>query len=170
MTCFLPLSLAHVDSEINVKIWQYCTHCWECIFSMTCQTTAAAGQANLIKQQEELERKAAELERKEQEFQNRSAGRAPNTGGTVFYVKVGTKALVMMVILMWLSCFCLLVKENNWPPLPSFSPVKPCFYQDFEEEIPEEYRRICKRMYYLWMCTYAWLEHMITSVSELFAI
>ncbi|CAF99908.1 unnamed protein product, partial [Tetraodon nigroviridis] len=45
-------------------------------------------------------------------------------------------------------------KENNWPPLPKFSPVKPCFYQDFEEEIPEEYRRVCRRMYYLWMCTF----------------
>lgn len=87
------------------------------------QATAAAGQANLIKQQEELERKAAELERKEQELQNRAAGRAPNTG----------------------------TKENNWPPLPTFFPVKPCFYQDFEEDIPEEYRRICRRMYYLWM-------------------
>ncbi|XP_029284524.1 secretory carrier-associated membrane protein 2-like isoform X2 [Cottoperca gobio] len=43
------------------------------------------------------------------------------------------------------------IKENNWPPLPNFSPVKPCFYQDFEDEIPEEYRSICKRMYYLWM-------------------
>eukprot|EP00066_Takifugu_rubripes_P018971 XP_011608237.1 PREDICTED: secretory carrier-associated membrane protein 2-like isoform X1 [Takifugu rubripes] len=85
------------------------------------QASSAAGQANLIRQQEELERKAAELERKEQEMQNRS--RASNTG----------------------------VKENNWPPLPNFSPVKPCFYQDFEEEIPEEYRRICRRMYYLWM-------------------
>ncbi|XP_070771505.1 secretory carrier membrane protein 2, like isoform X3 [Enoplosus armatus] len=42
-------------------------------------------------------------------------------------------------------------KDNNWPPLPKFFPVKPCFYQDFEEDIPEEYRRICKRMYYLWM-------------------
>lgn len=138
---------------------------------MTCQATAAAGQANLIKQQEELERKAADLERKEQEFQNRSAGRAANTGGKVLYVTVGTKAaLMMVVILMWLSCLCLVVKENNWPPLPTFSPVKPCFYQDFEEEIPEEYRRICKRMYYLWMCTYAWLEHTITSVSKLFSI
>uniref|UniRef100_A0A3Q3FX90 Secretory carrier-associated membrane protein n=1 Tax=Labrus bergylta TaxID=56723 RepID=A0A3Q3FX90_9LABR len=78
------------------------------------QENAAAGQASLIKQQEELERKAADLERREQELQ---------TG-----------------------------MENNWPPLPSFSPVKPCFYQDFEEDIPEEYHRICKRMYYLWMC------------------
>ncbi|XP_007549060.1 secretory carrier membrane protein 2, like [Poecilia latipinna] len=42
-------------------------------------------------------------------------------------------------------------KENNWPPLPRFFPIKPCFYQNFEEDIPEEYRRICKRMYYLWM-------------------
>ncbi|XP_040889856.1 secretory carrier membrane protein 2, like [Toxotes jaculatrix] len=86
------------------------------------QATAAAAQANLVKQQEELERKAAELDRKEQELQNRTSGRA-NTGA----------------------------KENNWPPLPKIFPVKPCFYQDFEEEIPEEYRRICKRMYYLWM-------------------
>ncbi|XP_034535504.1 secretory carrier membrane protein 2, like [Notolabrus celidotus] len=88
----------------------------------TAQANAASGQAKLIKQQEELERRAAELDRKEQELQNRSEGRT-NTGE----------------------------KENNWPPLPRFSPVKPCFYQDFEEEIPEEYRRICKRMYYLWM-------------------
>ncbi|KAK7912679.1 hypothetical protein WMY93_012890 [Mugilogobius chulae] len=44
------------------------------------------------------------------------------------------------------------VQENNWLLCPSSFPVKPCFYQDFEEEIPEEYRRICRRMYYLWMC------------------
>lgn len=56
--------------------------------------------------------------------------------------------------LCWLKCCLPSVKENNWPPLPNFSPVKPCFYQDFEEEIPEEYRRICRRMYYLWMCMY----------------
>uniref|UniRef100_A0A3P9C729 Secretory carrier-associated membrane protein n=1 Tax=Maylandia zebra TaxID=106582 RepID=A0A3P9C729_9CICH len=74
---------------------------------------AAAAQANLIKQQEELERKAAELERKEQELENR--------------------------------------RQNNWPPLPRFFPINPCFYQNFEEEIPEDYRRMCKRMYYLWM-------------------
>lgn len=86
------------------------------------QASAAAATASLAKQQEELERKAAELERKERELESRSAART-NTG----------------------------VKENNWPPLPKFLPVKPCFYQNFEEEIPEEYRRICKRMYYLWM-------------------
>ncbi|KAM7405823.1 hypothetical protein PAMP_000243 [Pampus punctatissimus] len=92
-------------------------------FSATETATAALGQANLIKQQEELERKAAELDRKEQELRSQAAGRASNIDA----------------------------KENNWPPLPKFFPVKPCFYQDFEQEIPEDYRRICKRMYYLWM-------------------
>lgn len=86
------------------------------------QASASAAAAALAKQQEELEKKAAELERKERELETRSSA-TPNTG----------------------------VKENNWPPLPKFFPVKPCFYQDFEEEIPEEYRRICRRMYYLWM-------------------
>lgn len=47
------------------------------------QTSAAAGQANLIRQQEELDRKAAELERKEQEMQNRS--RASSTGGELLH-------------------------------------------------------------------------------------
>ncbi|XP_030622078.1 secretory carrier membrane protein 2, like isoform X2 [Chanos chanos] len=42
-------------------------------------------------------------------------------------------------------------KQNNWPPLPKFFPIKPCFYQDFNEEIPVEYQRVCKMMYYLWM-------------------
>ncbi|XP_014696857.2 secretory carrier-associated membrane protein 2 isoform X1 [Equus asinus] len=43
------------------------------------------------------------------------------------------------------------VRENNWPPLPSFCPIKPCFYQDFSIEIPADYQRICKMLYYLWM-------------------
>ncbi|XP_047236644.1 secretory carrier-associated membrane protein 2 [Girardinichthys multiradiatus] len=42
-------------------------------------------------------------------------------------------------------------RENNWPPLPKFFPIKPCFYQDFSEEIPAEYHRVCKMMYYHWM-------------------
>lgn len=57
------------------------------------------------------------------------------------------------MIIRFLNLF-LSAKENNWPPLPRFFPIKPCFYQNFEEEIPEDYRRMCKRMYYLWMCMY----------------
>ncbi|XP_072551175.1 secretory carrier-associated membrane protein 5 [Salminus brasiliensis] len=40
--------------------------------------------------------------------------------------------------------------ENNFPPLPGFIPLKPCFYQDFEE-IPDQHRTLCKRIYYLWI-------------------
>ncbi|KAK2894946.1 hypothetical protein Q8A67_012175 [Cirrhinus molitorella] len=40
--------------------------------------------------------------------------------------------------------------ENNFPPLPGFIPLKPCFYQDFEE-IPDQHRTMCKRLYYLWI-------------------
>ncbi|KAF7661178.1 hypothetical protein LDENG_00268220 [Lucifuga dentata] len=36
------------------------------------------------------------------------------------------------------------------PPLPGFIPLKPCFYQDFDE-IPEQHRSMCKKMYHLWM-------------------
>lgn len=42
-------------------------------------------------------------------------------------------------------------KQNNWPPLPKSFPIKPCFYQDFSEEIPQEHQRLCKMIYYLWM-------------------
>jgi len=80
---------------------------------------ASAAQASLLRQQEELDRKAAELERKERELQNTAAN--------------------------------LHVRENNWPPLPFWCPVKPCFYQDFSVEIPTDYQRICKMLYYLWM-------------------
>ncbi|XP_023418071.1 secretory carrier-associated membrane protein 2 isoform X3 [Cavia porcellus] len=83
------------------------------------QAVAAAAQAGLLRQQEELDRKAAELERKERELQSTAAS--------------------------------LHVRENNWPPLPTWCPVKPCFYQDFSTEIPADYQRICKMLYYLWM-------------------
>ncbi|KAJ8417949.1 hypothetical protein AAFF_G00227920 [Aldrovandia affinis] len=85
------------------------------------QATVAAAQADLLRQQEELERKAAELDRKEQDLQRRAAP----TGASG--------------------------RENNWPPLPKIFPIKPCFYQDFEEEIPLDYQRVCKMMYYLWI-------------------
>ncbi|XP_056273338.1 secretory carrier-associated membrane protein 2 [Pseudoliparis swirei] len=81
------------------------------------QATAIAAQANLLKQQEELERKAAQLDRREQELQS-----------------MGPSG-----------------KQNNWPPLPKRFPIKPCFYQDFSEEIPPESQRVCRMIYYLWM-------------------
>uniref|UniRef100_A0A8C7UUG8 Secretory carrier-associated membrane protein n=1 Tax=Oncorhynchus mykiss TaxID=8022 RepID=A0A8C7UUG8_ONCMY len=41
--------------------------------------------------------------------------------------------------------------ENNFPPIPGFIPLQPCFYQDFDEEIPEQHRTMCKRLYHLWI-------------------
>ncbi|XP_015276470.1 PREDICTED: secretory carrier-associated membrane protein 2 [Gekko japonicus] len=54
-------------------------------------------------------------------------------------------------------------KQNNWPPLPKLCPVKPCFYQDFSADIPADYQRICKMLYYLWMF------HSITLLLNLLA-
>ncbi|XP_027714017.1 secretory carrier-associated membrane protein 2 isoform X2 [Vombatus ursinus] len=55
------------------------------------------------------------------------------------------------------------VRPNNWPPLPSVCPIKPCFYQDFSAEIPADYQRTCKMMYYLWML------HSVTLLLNLLA-
>lgn len=57
-----------------------------------------------------------------------------------------------------LNCVSFVIPENNFPPLPRFIPLRPCFYQDFNE-IPDQRRTMCKRLYYLWICewTKCWL-------------
>ncbi|XP_074836865.1 secretory carrier-associated membrane protein 3 isoform X2 [Carettochelys insculpta] len=45
------------------------------------------------------------------------------------------------------------IRQNNWPPLPSLCPLKPCFYQDIPMEIPTEFQRTVSSMYYLWMAS-----------------
>merc|ERR1711953_393511 len=76
------------------------------------------GHADLIKRQEELERKEAELDRRERQM---------NSGG-------GASS-----------------QPNNWPPLPSWVPIKPCFYHDISLEIPLDFQKIVRYLYYLWM-------------------
>ncbi|XP_044735249.1 secretory carrier-associated membrane protein 1 isoform X2 [Chrysoperla carnea] len=43
------------------------------------------------------------------------------------------------------------VRRNNWPPLPAQCPFQPCFYQDIEVDIPLEFQKIVRHLYYLWM-------------------
>jgi len=43
------------------------------------------------------------------------------------------------------------VRQNNWPPLPKFCPVQPCFYQDINVDIPVEFQKIVKHLFYLWV-------------------
>ena len=42
------------------------------------------------------------------------------------------------------------IKENNFPPLPSFISMKPCYYHDITGEIPVANQKTCKIMYYIW--------------------
>lgn len=42
-------------------------------------------------------------------------------------------------------------RTNNFPPLPQFLKVKPCFYQNIEEEIPANHQQLVRRIYILWM-------------------
>jgi len=74
----------------------------------------------------ELQRKQEELQRKEEELARREAEMMENPYN---------------------------VRRNNWPPLPEQCCFQPCFYQDIQVEIPLEFQKIVRRLYYLWLCT-----------------
>ncbi len=44
--------------------------------------------------------------------------------------------------------------ENNFPPTPKWfpKPCQPCFYQDINREIPVEFQKWVRLLFYLWSC------------------
>ncbi|XP_027892632.1 secretory carrier-associated membrane protein 3 [Xiphophorus couchianus] len=57
-------------------------------------------------------------------------------------------------------------RQNNWPPLPSFCPVGPCFYQDINVEISQRFQRTVTIMYYFWMfCAFTLAFNLISSLA-----
>merc|ERR1712110_1390565 len=61
------------------------------------------------------------------------------------------------------------VRQNNWPPLPNFCPIQPCFYQDINVDIPVEFQKIVKYLYYLWIAHASLLlVNMLTGLLYLF--
>lgn len=42
-------------------------------------------------------------------------------------------------------------RVHNWPPFPSWFPVQPCFYQDINVEIPEQFQKLVRTAYYVWL-------------------
>uniref|UniRef100_A0A8C2FNM2 Secretory carrier-associated membrane protein n=1 Tax=Cyprinus carpio TaxID=7962 RepID=A0A8C2FNM2_CYPCA len=59
-------------------------------------------------------------------------------------------------------------RQNNWPPLPSFFPVGPCFYQDINVEISQSFQRTVTTMYYYWMFTACTLLFNLISCLAMF--
>ncbi|KAJ1346298.1 hypothetical protein KIN20_001056 [Parelaphostrongylus tenuis] len=84
----------------------------------------------LFRKQEELERKSRELRQREEELNRRQQQQQNiNTGVS------GPDA----------------PRPHNWPPLPKFIPIEPCFYQDIEVEIPVQFQKTVTLVYYVFL-------------------
>lgn len=46
-------------------------------------------------------------------------------------------------------------REHNFPPIPSFMPCTPCFYQDINVEIEVNFQNVVRQVYQLWLCKFS---------------
>jgi len=57
-------------------------------------------------------------------------------------------------------------QANNFPPLPKFCCVQPCFYHDITVEIPIESQRLCRMVFYVWeLYVFVLLYNLLCSLS-----
>lgn len=91
-------------------------------------TSIPISDEELFRQQEELRKREQDLQRRQQEFERRqqSAGGIGGGGGRA-------------------------QNPHNWPPVPSFVPVEPCFYQDIDVEIPVQFQETVRLVYYVYL-------------------
>lgn len=60
-------------------------------------------------------------------------------------------------------------RVNNFPPIPAILRIKPCFYQNIEEEIPAPHQQLVRKVYILWMskCSHFSIESLSSHVWSL---
>ncbi|XP_066158293.1 secretory carrier-associated membrane protein 1 [Euwallacea fornicatus] len=93
-------------------------------YTKTAQQVIQHQPAKPVINTEELQRRQEELEKKEQELARREEEMRQSSYN---------------------------VRRNNWPPLPEQCCFQPCFYQDIQLDIPLEFQKIVRHLYYLWI-------------------
>lgn len=57
-------------------------------------------------------------------------------------------------------------KQNNFPPLPKFCCVQPCFYHDITVDIPMESQRTCRMVFFIWqLYVFALIFNLLTALA-----
>ncbi|KAI6181979.1 Secretory carrier-associated membrane protein [Aphelenchoides fujianensis] len=90
------------------------------------QQTSVNMDSDLFRQQEELRKREQDLQRRQEEFERRQQQGGGAAGGRG-------------------------QNPHNWPPLPTFVPLEPCFYQDIDVEIPVQFQETVRLIYNVYL-------------------